>query len=291
MFVRAVEKAGQFTRPVCFVGRNYGSTTPIPGAATYFFVNDQGWVLTCKHVAGMIRRSQEIAGGYQQFKRDLAALGTEPSAESVAALESRYGLFPGVTVELLAQLVLSTKGKCELLIIDHPTYDISLMHLQGDLFPCKNYPSFAADGAQLQPGRTLVRLGFPFPEFTAYEYDPVSDSIQWTQTGNQSTPRFPIEGMVTRGIMDLHGVFGFEMSTPGIKGQSGGPAFDVEGRIWGIQSSTNHLDLDFDINQPIRRGDQFKHVQDSAFLHVGNCVHVNVIKEFMRQHRVPFQLG
>jgi hypothetical protein len=36
-----------------------------------------------------------------------------------------------------------------------------------------------------------------------------------------------------------------ETSTPGLRGQSGGPLFDVDGKVWGIQSRTNHYDLGF----------------------------------------------
>jgi hypothetical protein len=34
-----------------------------------------------------------------------------------------------------------------------------------------------------------------------------------------------------------------ETSTPGLRGQSGGPLFDAKGEIWGIQSRTNFLEL------------------------------------------------
>jgi ABC-type molybdate transport system ATPase subunit len=81
------------------------------------------------------------------------------------------------------------------------------------------------------------------------------------------------------------------MSTPGLKGQSGGPAFDIEGRVWGIQSATNHLDLDFDVDQEVIRGGHTKRVKDSAFLHVGHCVHVEIVKTFMKENNVQFQEG
>jgi hypothetical protein len=81
------------------------------------------------------------------------------------------------------------------------------------------------------------------------------------------------------------------MSTPGLRGQSGGPAFDTEGRVWGMQSSTKHLDLDFDVDIEVLRGGRRKRVTNSPFLHVGNCIHVNVLKSFMRSMGVKFQEG
>ena len=102
------------------------------------------------------------------------------------------------------------------------------------------------------------------------------------------TPRFPIEGMVTRHVSDSNNVIGFEMSTPGLRGQSGGPVFDTDGKVWGMQAQTAHLDLDFDINQKVMRSGKEKHVEDFAFFHVGRCIHVDVLKSFMNDNNVNF---
>ena len=67
------------------------------------------------------------------------------------------------------------------------------------------------------------------------------------------------------------------------------PAFDVDGKVWGMQSATNHLDLNFDVNVEVIRIGQKKTIRDSAFLHVGHCVHVDILKSFMKQHNVVFQ--
>jgi len=99
--------------------------------------------------------------------------------------------------------------------------------------------------------------------------------------------------MVTRLIAanDIKHIAGFEMSTPGLRGQSGGPAFDAQGLVWGMQSATKHLDLDFDVDMDVLRNGRRRRVQDSAFLHVGHCIHVDVLKQFMRDNGVAFQEG
>lgn len=43
--------AGEFTRPIHTIVRYFGSTDVHPGAATLFFINSDGWALTCRHVA------------------------------------------------------------------------------------------------------------------------------------------------------------------------------------------------------------------------------------------------
>jgi len=144
------------------------------------------------------------------------------------------------------------------------------------------------NGADLQPGKTICRLGFPFPEFTNFAYDSTTDSIGWTTAGGTNVPRFPIDGMVSRLVVDAGQLHGFELTTPGLRGQSGAAAFDRDGKIWGMQSQTCHLDLNFDIEQDVLRGGKRKKITSYPFLHAGRCVHLNILKDFMRQHNVAF---
>lgn len=95
--------------------------------------------------------------------------------------------------------------------------------------------------------------------------------------------------MITRRLLDSEEqVYGFEMSTPGLRGQSGGPAFDTEGKVWGMQFATKHLDLNFDVDQEVLRKGIEKRVTDSAFLHVGRCINIDVLKAFMKENNVQF---
>ena len=110
------------------------------------------------------------------------------------------------------------------------------------------YARFAKDETGIKQGKFLCRLGFPFPEFTNYIFNKDTDDIEWTNTGVNVSPRFPIEGMVTRFLVDQqHGLYGIELSTPGLRGQSGGPLFDRNGTVYGMQFSTKHLHLGFDM--------------------------------------------
>ena len=49
------------------------------------------------------------------------------------------------------------------------------------------------------------------------------------------------------------------------------------------------LDLDFDVDTEVLRNGHRHRVQDSAFLHGGRCIHVDVLKRFMQDHGVAFQ--
>jgi hypothetical protein len=295
MFVRAIDIADSFTRPIHIVTRNYGSTSPYAGAATLFFVNAEGWALTCRHVTQHIAATEHVNTQYAAFVRAMAD-GKGKVKEKVLRkqLEAQHGYTSASPVQILNMFVNCVDTLTTVDWKQHGEVDLALLKFNGfSKLAVTSFPVFAKDGPALKQGKTLCRLGFPFPEFTNFSYDSATDQLSWTNTGRQGTPRFPIEGMVTRHLLGSDGktVGGFEMSTPGLRGQSGGPAFDVDGRVWGMQSATNHLDLDFDVHQDVIRNGGKKRVSDHAFLHVGHCVHVDVIKDFMRTHGVHFQEG
>lgn len=291
MFVEAIEIAGKFTRPIHSISRNYGSTTIQPGAATLFFVNADGWALTCKHVAGQIVATGKLAHKYDAFKMELSSLeGTMKKNKLIKQLEKKYGYSKNTLVELRNRFMNCVEGDLKLNFIIHKKYDVALIKFKDySRLLYDTFPLFPLDTSSLLPGKYLCRLGYPFPEFRNYAYDDKADMINWTDTGKETTPRFPIEGMVTRRLLDKERkVYGFEMSTPGLRGQSGGPAFDVGGKVWGMQFATGHLDLDFDVDQEVLRHGTKKHVTDSAFLHVGVCIHIDVLKSFMKENNVSF---
>ena len=291
MFVSGIETAAHFTRPIHTIARFWGSAAVIPGAATLFFVNADGWALTCKHVASQLGSARQLLARLAAFKAQRDKLPTgKKTRKLLRALERKYGYSNGVPVEICNRFVDCIEGPLELETRLHASYDVALLKFNNfTKLGSDRFAVFAQNGADLKQGKSLCRLGFPFPEFTNFEYDTAADQIRWTNTGRTDSPRFPIDGMVTRRLMGPAGVFGFELSTPGLKGQSGGPAFDTSGRVWGMQSATSHLDLDFDVDMEVLRNGHRRRVQDSAFLHVGHCIHVDVLKQFMQDHGVAFQ--
>ena len=150
--------------------------------------------------------------------------------------------------------------------------------------------TFIKNSADIRQGKYLCRYGYPFPEFNNFRYDPVQDDIEYIPTGTVGTPAFPLDGIITRHLTDGKQIVGIEMSTPGLRGQSGGPLFDRNGFIYGMQYATNHLHLGFDMkNKEITSEGKKIRVTNQPFLHVWACVHVDRIKEFLTQHNIHFQ--
>lgn len=253
MFINAIEEVGRFTRPIHTITRIPGEHIVNPGAATLFFVNEDSVAITCKHVI-------EVIG--------------KPQGNTLRYLFSACSGDPTVTFRF----------------INHPEYDLSIIIFEKFKNPLyQSYARFLKDSSKLQPGKTMCRLGFPFPEFNNFQYNVNTDDIEWTNTGSSQTPRFPIEGMMTRHMADQKRIYGVEMSTPGLRGQSGGPLFDLNGIVCGMQSSTNHLHLGFDMhNYEYNINGRKIKVNNQPFLHVGQCIHVDIIKEFLAANAVKF---
>ena len=174
--------------------------------------------------------------------------------------------------------------------ISHPQYDLSIIVFENFKNPAyQSHALFLKDSSTLKQGKYLCRLGFPFPEFTNYQYNESNDFIEWTNEGQKESPRFPIEGMLTRHLADNEKIYGIELSTAGLRGQSGGPLFNDQNLICGMQSSTSHLHLGFDMkNMEHKIGGKNIKVNNQPFLHVGHCVHVDVIKDFLTSNNIKF---
>lgn len=292
MFSSAIETASRFTRPIHTITRGYGSNEVTPGSGTLFIVNEEGWALTCRHVVEVLLSADRINHHYHLFREELMQKWNEPGFDiHKKQLESKYQMSDRTLISLLNMFVNCVDRMDGFDVLIHPRYDLALIRFKGftKLF-CDVFPVFPEDDGFLKPGMMLCRLGFPFPEFSNYRYDQQTDRIEWTQHGQHQSPMFPIEGMITRFLTDANGIHGIEMSTPGLRGQSGGPLFDERGMVLGMQYETKHLHLGFDIeNKEISVNGQRKMVSDYSFIHLGHCIHVSVLKAFMREHGVRFR--
>lgn len=292
MFISAIERVAKFTRPIHTIMRNYGGKQLIPGAATIFFVNENGYAVTCKHVAEMIMSEGNINQHYNNFKAERQTLQQDGKYNSrLKGLELKYKLNPGTTIQLKNNYVASVDKMSGITLHVHATLDLAIIKFND--FGKIHYTDcarFLKDDQQIKQGKFLCRLGFPFPEFNNFLFNQETDDIEWTTSGINVSPQFPIEGMVTRFLQDQQlGIFGIEMSTPGLRGQSGGPLFDTNGIVYGMQFSTKHLHLGFDlIDKEIMVNNGIKKVSDYSFIHLGQCIHVNSIKSFLREHKVAF---
>ena len=94
MFQQAIEKVLQFTRPLHSISRTYGGLL-LPGSSTFFFVNDNGVAITCRHVAEMIPAAENINQHYLKFRAELNAVPKDNKFKrNVQGLELKYKYLP-----------------------------------------------------------------------------------------------------------------------------------------------------------------------------------------------------
>jgi hypothetical protein len=154
------------------------------------------------------------------------------------------------------------------------------------------YPTLKDPTKNFSPGASLCKLGFPF-----FEIKPTFDeatSMFSIPPEMRNLPFFPIEGIYTRdlNVPDPIGASPFpltflETSSPGLRGQSGGPTFDVMGAIWAIQSQTNCLPLGF--SPEVKEGG--KTHKEHQILNVGMGVHVKTVIGLLDQVGVGYRLS
>lgn len=295
MFIKAIEEISKFTRPIHSIARYYGNDIVTPWAATLFFVNNEGIAITCKHVAENLINQDILNNQYQAFKKEKEALGRKIDGKykkGLFALEAKYNFKNQETVIQIQNRVMDSFDTINGFdYITHPTVDLAILKFKG--FKNSIYSSHATfinDTDKIKQGKSLCRLGYPFAEFNNFQYQADTDDIEFTNEGNLGTPTFPLDGIITRNLLGPdNNIWGIELSTPGLKGQSGGPLFDSEGKVYGMQSATTHFHLGFDITgkEIFSEGKKIK-LNAQPLLHVGYCIHVNVIKDFLRLHNVNF---
>jgi hypothetical protein len=291
MFQDSIEKIAKFTRPVHSIARTYTGKQIIPGTATLFFVNEEGYAVTCKHVIELLLASESITKNYNDFRKERDKLPRHGKFKHrLKALEQKYKLAPEKEIQIKNTFLDCVDSMAGFTWHAHPTVDLAIVKFnEFKSLLYTDYAVFKKDTSAIKQGEFLCRLGFPFPEFTNFTYNEATDDIEWTDTGVKMSPRFPIEGMVTRFLAQENKIMGIELSTPGLKGQSGGPLFNKDGIIYGMQYSTRHLHLGFDLEEKeIIHHNKIKKVSDYAFLHLGQCIHVEIIKEFLTLHKVKF---
>lgn len=291
MFVNAIKELTKFTRPIQTITLSYGYKEVVPGLSTLFFVNENAVAVTCKHVAQLIIAAEKANQQFNKFKVERDKLAKDGKFKrNLKGLEVKYKYQKDSTIQIKNSFVGSVDIIKEITVHQHKKYDLAIVEFKGyNEIQYQSYAKFLKDTSKIEQGKYLCRVGYPFPEYTNYKYDAVVDEIMFDNSKPANIPIFPIDGIVTRNIAEGTEIMGIEMSTPGLKGQSGGPLFDKDGLIYGMQQSTKHLHLGFDIeNKEILLSGRRKKINDYAFLHLGQCIRVDIITQFLDEHNIKY---
>ena len=290
MFSKAVPIAAGFTRPVVISSRTtQGACAGTIGA--YTIINREGWILTAGHLLDIVRSQQDSArhhAGYQgnvvEFHRDTAAdkryrkKGVRTFHKPAASSVRNHSVWWGVDgVRLVEARVM-------------PAADLALGRLEPFNPTCvAHYPVWKDPSRDFAPGRSLCKLGFPLHRIVPI-YDEKANTFTLPE-GSVPPPLFPMEGMFTRvvnarapGSGDGEPSAFIETSTPSLIGQIGGPVFDANAVVWGIQSHTMHHALGFRPPVPGGAAGEVEH----QFLNTGLAVHAAVIRRLLDAEGIAY---
>ena len=295
MFVKAYEIATQFTRPVLISHRNIKNNC-FAGIGTFVIINSEGWAVTAAHI---IKQSHEISQSAQKYqdteikKKQIYDANLEKKEKSVQ-LKSLPTFNDNSPIN--ASTWWSFDGIIPSKVNIHPHIDLAFIKFD-NFNPdwISHYPVFKDPKKNLKPGKSLCRIGFPFSTITP-TYDESKNSFI-LPPGSLPLPFFPNEGIFTRNVLvqtnppisnpPLYNLMYIETSNPGLRGQSGGPIFDVDGNICGIQSQTQHFPLGFSPSVPNGKKDEKEH----QFMNIGWGIHVETLIGAMNELNISFKIS
>jgi len=270
VFSHAIDVASQFTEP--YVGlrlRDNGEVFSTMGA--FIVVNSDGWILTSGHILSEILARQNGS----------SHTPASPDEQRIVA-HSEIWAVPGFmqsTPRLITAHV-------------NPVADIGVCKIEPfDAATISAYPVFRDTAVSpIEQGMSVCRLGFPFCDVPA-SYRQESGEFALDEHAFP-VPRFALDGIVARFNRRLtedgtSSALFVETSTPGLRGQSGGPLLDTQGRVCGVQSHTTHVDLGFDAQYATDSG----LVTERQFLNVGAATHVDEVCSLLDAFGVAYRKG
>jgi len=291
MFAKAYSLARCFTQPVIISTRLYDKTVECTGGA-FIVLNDEGWIITAAHLWESFSAYQRHTGELQAHKKQLEEIEQDQNLTEKQRNKKLRRIKPNphwitnhsfwwgwdrVSVKDVRAL-----PECDVVVGRLEPFKQTMV---------KAYPIIKDPSKGLNPGTSLCKLGFPFHELKA-SFDEAKD-VFVLAPGVVPLPLFPIEGIYTRNASVGRSKDGkyeikfLETSSPGLRGQSGGPIFDTNGTVWAIQSRTTHFLLGF--SPKVKRNG--KEIEENQFLNVGLGVHPEVIVAFLTANGISFKLS
>lgn len=245
MFQNACKALVSTVMPIV-VARRFENRKLDAGIGAGIVVNADGWFVTAGHIL------MEIAALEQQVSNPKSYHGLKGKRPT-----HYVAMFGKTNAKLSKGLV-------------QQEVDLGVGKLEG-YQPPNEYVFPQLREYTVQQGELLCRIGFPFVDNNI--------GISWTKAkGFTFTNLFPVPTFVNEALVSRFGKLktglGIETSSPGLKGQSGGPLIDTDGLICGIQVNTHHYPLGF------------KGSGRNQVLNVGRAVHVETVKAFLNENGI-----
>lgn len=289
MFKDAYETVRQFTRPLIVALRFYDKTIE-GGLGSFIILNDDGWLMTAAHNFGAsfaFKQHEKQIKEYQEQIKKINENKQLKQGQRNALLRANK-----INKKWVTNFTILLGGKPFKIEESHiyGKHDLALFRVDKNIIKGRRAFPKLIDPEKIKPGTSLCKLGFPFVEFKPSfneekgQFNLPHDLLP--------VPLFPIEGIYTRDRRTKNEEGGInvqylETSSPGLKGQSGGPIFDTDGNVYAIQSNNLTLPLGFKGKIKVKG----ETIEENQFLNVGIGIHPKTIKHFLDKHEIKYELA
>jgi hypothetical protein len=290
VFANAIANCAEFTRAVLISTRRAGGGMSTDCGA-FVLINAEGWILTAGHVAEALLKLENDKPDYDAYVSAVQAIESDQTLPSWKQKQKLRGLKFDADWMAKVSYWWGADGVSWGTWHRSGLSDLALVKLTNCNFGAnQKFAKFGDASLELPQGRSLCKLGFPFHKFDT-DFDAANDKFV---IKDLQLVRYPLDGMLTRYInvqsADRKQTAKFmEMSTPGLMGQSGGPVFDVNGVVWGIQSHTRHLRLGFSPKLKVKDKNKDRDVTEHQFLNAGEAAYISEIIAFLDKHKIAFE--
>jgi len=161
MFIKAIEEADKFTKAIHIITREYGSKEVVAGSGTLFFINSDGWAITCRHIAQNFIIADKINDKWKKFVEDLKKTEQKKKRKkAINELEKSYGLKKGITIQIKNRLMncVDKLNGFQFRIHGDKEIDLALVKIECDNLLVNQFAKFPKDTSSLKPGKFLCRL-------------------------------------------------------------------------------------------------------------------------------------
>jgi S1-C subfamily serine protease len=287
MFSKAYKIASNFTLPVIVSSRFFDGTVE-SGLGSFILLNSSGWILTASHIVQVLTTIQQHQQELINYKNKVeeieknSGLTIKQKRSKINSIHTNGKWLTNLSFWWGADTISISQFQIS------PSADIAIGKIDNfKPHPDQAYPKFRNTDDTLI-GASLCKLGFPFHDIkTTFNEATASFSLP---PGTVPVPRFPIDGIGTRfnlmNFPDGSAVKLIETSSPGLRGQSGGPIFDIEGNICAMQIKTNHYPLGFNPEIEING----RKTVEPQFINVGVGVTSETILSFLNANHVAVEV-
>ena len=163
MFVDSIENVSKFTRAIHTISRTYGGKTILPGSSTIFFVNEEGYAITCKHVIDLLATSETLNKKFIEFKNERNKIPQDGKFKKAQmGLELKYKYNSETIIQIKNSFIDCIDKMSGFTWHVHPKYDLAILKFNDfEKVLYTGYAKFIKDASKTRKLFVPARISIP----------------------------------------------------------------------------------------------------------------------------------